>query len=53
MTPQQMTGLAALLLDLRDWLDEVDPGSLDAAAVDYVVDVIAERRRQLVEAGTQ
>ena len=47
MTPERLTGLAALLLELRDWIDETDPGSLDYWLVDAVVDRIAERRRQL------
>lgn len=49
MTPERLTGLAALLLDLRDWLLDEDPGGLDAVLVDAVVDVCARARARLVE----
>lgn len=53
MTPEQLTGLGLLLMDLRDWLNESDPGSLDAAVVDRCVDVCAEARRRLTQAGAR
>ena len=53
MTPEQLTGLAALLLDLKDWIEEQDPGSLDIAIVDEAVAICGIRRRQLQRAGAQ
>ena len=53
MTPERCTGLAALLLDVRDWLNDQDPGNLDAVLVDGVIDVLACIRAQLVEEGAR
>jgi len=53
MTPERCTGLAALLLDLRDWMNDQDPGNLDAPLVDAVIDILARVRQSLVEEGSQ
>jgi len=53
MTPERITGLAALLLDTRDWLEETDPGSLDAALIEAVVDALARQRQRLVDEGAK
>lgn len=53
MTPEQLTGLAALLIDFREWILETDPYNLDAFLVDTCVDVCARRRKQLVEDGAK
>ena len=49
----ETTASSAAHRDLRDWLDEIDPGTLDAGIVDASVDVIARRRKALVEAGAR
>ena len=49
MTPERLTGLAALLLEYRDWLAEDVPGTLEQAQVEAVVDFIGVQRRRLVE----
>jgi hypothetical protein len=53
MTPAHLVGLAALLIGLRDWLMENEPGGLDAVLVDAVVDVCARVRTRLVEEGAK
>lgn len=53
MTPERLTGLAALLLDTRDWLEQYDPGSLDIWLIDALVGVLAEYRRRLVAEGAR
>lgn len=49
MTPQQLMGLAALMLDFMHWLEEDDPGSFDVAMVSTVVDVIVKAHQRLVK----
>lgn len=51
MTKEQLSALGVLLLDLRDWLEETDPGCLDAGLVDSCVDVCRRARARLVEEG--
>jgi hypothetical protein len=53
MTPERLTGLAALLLDTRDWLAEYAPGSLDYWLIDALIDRLAEYRRRLVAEGAR
>lgn len=53
MTPEHLTGLGALLIEFREWLDERDPGCLDAALVDEVVTVVAAARHKLVTEGAR
>lgn len=53
MTPERLTGLAALLLELRDWIEETYPGNLDAHLVGVCVDVCARFRHELVEEGAK
>lgn len=51
MTPERLTALAALLLEVRDWLDDEDPGCFDARFVEHMVNLLGAIRRRLVEAG--
>lgn len=51
MTPEALVALAALLLELRDFLRETDPGNLDAELVDSTVDVCVRLRKALVAGG--
>lgn len=44
MTPEALTAIALVLMDLRDWLYSKDPGSLDAALVDSVIDAVGRAR---------
>lgn len=53
MTPERLTGLAALVLETRDWIGDTDPGSLDYWLLDAVADMLAERRRRLVTEGAK
>lgn len=53
MTPEQLVALAALVLSLRDWLEESDPGTLDAAIADEVVSICVRRRAELVADGAR
>jgi hypothetical protein len=53
MTPQALTGLAVLLLEFREWLLGYDPGALDTAILDHVVDTIMDARKSLVEQGAR
>ena len=53
MTPERLTGLAALLIDLRDWVADVDPGSLDYWLIDALIDVLARRRTALLMEGAR
>lgn len=49
MTQGFLVGLAALLIDLREWLEAERPGCLDAGLVDAVIDVCAAEHRRLME----
>lgn len=53
MTPEQLVALGAFLLSLRDWLEEIDPGHLDAAIADEVVSICVRRRAELVAGGAR
>lgn len=53
MTPQACIALGVLLIELRDWLEDTEPGSLDAHTADHLVEVVARVRRTLVEAGAR
>lgn len=53
MTPEGCTGLAALLLEFRDWcLDQPDV-PLAVSYLEDLVDLLAEIRRQLVLEGAK
>jgi len=50
MTPERCTGLAALLIEFRDWVVSYsDDAPLDVAHIDHVIDVIGLYRRLLAE----
>lgn len=49
MTPERITLIAALLVEVRDWIGYTDPGSLDYFLVDAVIDRMVEHRRRLTE----
>lgn len=51
MTPERCVGLAALLLEYRDWLAAHEGESLDRHVVDYLVDRLAQTRRELLAGG--
>lgn len=53
MTPERLTGLAALLIEYREWLAADVPGTLEQAQVDAVIDFIAEQRKRLVAEGAR
>lgn len=53
MTPELLTGLGALLLEVRDFIRETDPGALDAELLDAAVDVLGRLRTQLVAGGAR
>lgn len=53
MTPEQLTGLAALVIEFGHWLEEQRPGSLDVAMCAALVEVIAAERRRLVADGAR
>lgn len=53
MTPEQCTALAALLLDVRDWLIEQRPGSLDTLLIDHLVNVLGGIRSELIREGAK
>lgn len=53
MTPQGLAELVALLIELRRWLDEVDPYTLDTAIVTRTIAVCVERRAELVREGAR
>jgi len=53
VTPEQITGLSALLLEARDFIRETDPGALDAELLDAAVDALARLRAALVGGGAQ
>lgn len=53
MTPERLTGLGALLLEVRDYIRQTDPGSLDELVIDAAVDVLARLRSSLVQEGAK
>lgn len=53
MTPEALTALALCLIDLRDWLNDQDPGCFDAGYVDHMIDLCASIRRRLVADGAR
>lgn len=53
MTPRQIVALCELLDDLVDWLEEHDPGCLDADIVARAGEVALEVGAQLVKEGAQ
>lgn len=53
MTPERCTGLAALLLDLRDYLMDEGAAPFDAALADAVVDICVRLRERLVNDGAK
>jgi hypothetical protein len=53
MTPSNCTGLAALLLEARDFIRETDPGQLDAEVLDAAVDVLKRLRERLMDEGAK
>jgi len=53
LTPEQLTGLAALLLEVRDFIRETDPEALDAELLDAAVDALARLRTSLTTGGAR
>lgn len=53
MTPERCTGLAALLLELRDWLEANGRAGLDLHVIEYLVELLAEVRRELMAGGAR
>lgn len=53
MTPERCTGLAALLLEFRDWCLEQPDVPLAVSYLEDLVDLLGEVRRQLVAEGAQ
>lgn len=53
MTPEQLTGLAALLCELREWIRDNWDGPLDVEMVDAVIEICALYRTLLVREGAQ
>jgi hypothetical protein len=53
VTPEQITGLAVLLLEARDFIRETDPGALDAELLDAAIDVLRRLRAALIGGGAQ
>lgn len=53
MTPEHLTGLAALLLEFRDWIEETHPGNLDAHLVDACADACGRFAYELVKEGAK
>lgn len=53
MTPAHLIGLAALLLELRDYVRETDPGNMDAELIDHAVDAVVRVRQALVAGGAK
>lgn len=51
MTPERWTGLAALLMEARDWLRDQDPVALDAELLDMAIGVCARERQLMVDEG--
>lgn len=43
MTKEHLAGIAILLTEVADWLNDDDPGSLDAALLDAAVGVLVAR----------
>lgn len=48
MTPEQLTGLAVLLMEVRDWLDDQGELGLDRLVFERVIDVLGLQRQRLV-----
>lgn len=53
MTPESLTGLAALLLEFRDYLWTENVAPLDALIVDAAVTACAEARKRVVGDGAR
>lgn len=53
MTPEQLAHLLELLADAHDWLEETDPGSLDAALVHSVAQRLFEHSARLIREGAR
>lgn len=53
MTPQFLVGLAALLIDLREWIESERPASLDVAMVNAVIDVCVNERSRITQEGSR
>lgn len=50
MTPEQLTGLAALLLEFRDWVADYGPDTpLDVELINFLIHEIGICRQQLVQ----
>lgn len=41
----------ALLIDLREWMEDADPGCLEALLVDATIDVCARQAKLIQEVG--
>lgn len=53
MTPEGCTLLALLLIEARRFVEQTDPGSLDAALLDAAVDAVKRLRDSLVGGGAR
>lgn len=53
MTPEQLAGLALLLMDFRDWLAEDVGETIEQQAVDYLIDVVSDQRNRLIMGGAR
>lgn len=53
MTPERCTSLAALLLELRDWLEAHGGVGMDGLVIEYLVDRLGEVRRELLAGGAR
>lgn len=53
MTPEQLTGLGILVLELREWMADYEGPSLDCLVVDHTLQILARLRRELTEAGAK
>ena len=54
MTPSQLTGLAALLIEFRDWIERyTDDAPLDVEVVNHTVSVVVLYHRMLLEDGAR
>lgn len=53
MTPEQLTGLACLILEFRDWLEAQEGQTLDTAVLGLTIELIVHARKALVQEGAR
>lgn len=53
MTPERLTGLGALIIEFRDWIESEYEASLDLVLLNDVLSVIALYRQLLVQQGAR